>query len=295
MNTVCCALIGCHVFYHPQEAATPTVTGQASQTSPARGEGILEDSPPPSMDDLIAFGDALRRSPRRRAKTVKFAAKDFKEKPDNPRGDRKSRRRRSASHDQEGDCEAVQQMHDEFEALKVLQLGAIRSQKMEERRKVMEEKAERRESERHCKEEVRQERAREREAQGRRRGEKRLQLRLARGIVREAQRERLRRDRERTRVRKQTELQELKQRKAEEKRRKQVRWGRGGEGRGGEGEGEGRGAWKSSLSTVSPAPMGPSLDRIGEMAGYVKQYIFNGGRENRQFYLNVQHKAYEYH
>ena len=34
--------------------------------------------------------------------------------------------------------------------------------------------------------------------------------------------------------------------------------------------------------------MGPSLDRICEMARYVKQYIFN--EENRQFYLMHSNK-----
>ena len=207
------------------EDATPS-----GQTVPKE---VKEDSPP-SVDDLIAFGDALRRSPRRRAKTVKFAAEDFKEKPDSPKGSRK-RRRNGAQQD---DTEATRQMLDELEILKTTQLDTIRSQKMANRRKTMEAKAERREAERRRKEEARQERVREMDAQRRQRGEVRQQLRLARSIVREAQKERLWRDREKTRVKKQRELLELKQRKASERRRKQVK-GRGerrkGRGRGGKG------------------------------------------------------------
>lgn len=181
--------------------------------------------------EVDEFADFLWRSPRRKVTTQKYVAEDFSSPASRKvkRKDHLSPNRSPklvlsqgsfAMMEENVSGQLSEKKQEELDALKGKRFEEIQTSRMEEKQKVLEERARLREEQRMCRQKMLETKARLREEEKVRKLAEQEKLRMARSILKEAQRSSQKRRREREKERKQRELQEMKEKNAEERKRR---------------------------------------------------------------------------
>ena len=176
-------------------------------------------------EEVDEFADFLRRSPRRKVTTQKYVAEDFSSPASRKvkRNDHLSPNRSQGNFtmkEENVSGQLSEKKQEELDALKGKRFEEIQTSRMEEKQKVLEERARLREEQRMCRQKMLETKARLREEEKVRKLAEQEKLRMARSILKEAQRSSQKRRREREKERKQRELKEMKEKNAVERKRR---------------------------------------------------------------------------